>query len=77
MENICVFSKSFENHKNDLKSVFERLKAATLKLKPSKCHLFQNEIKFLGHKVRDKEIFQNLNEINAIKEMIMPTKSTK
>ena len=73
MDDNCVFSTSFKNHINDLKSVFERLKGAKLKLKPSKCHLFQNEIKFLSHKVTDKGILPDPNKIKAIKEMPMPT----
>ena len=32
MDNICVFSTSFENHLADLKLVFERLRSAILKL---------------------------------------------
>ena len=33
IDEICVFSTSFENQINDLKSVFERLKGAKIKLK--------------------------------------------
>ena len=32
-----------------LEAVFEKLKAAGLKLSQSKCHLFKKQIKYLGH----------------------------
>ena len=38
MDDICVFSSNFEDHLQDLKLVFDRVRGAKLKLKPSKCH---------------------------------------
>ena len=38
--NIIVFSKTVDEHLQRLDEVFKRLKAAGLKLKPRKCHLF-------------------------------------
>ena len=49
LDDICIFSKTFENHIEFLESTFERLFKYNLKLKPSKCHLFQREFKHLGH----------------------------
>ena len=49
MDDICVFSNDFETHLKDLKDVFIRLEEANLKLKPSKCQIFQKKLKFLGH----------------------------
>ena len=77
MDDICVFSTSFENHIDDLKSVFLRLRDAKLKLKPSKCHLFQREIKFLGHLITDKGILPDPNKIKAIMEIKIPDNVTK
>jgi predicted aspartyl protease len=77
MDDICVFSTTFENHLDDLKSVFMRLREAKLKLKPSKCHLFQKEIKFLGHLITDKGILPDPNKIKAIMEIKIPDNITK
>jgi len=49
MDDIGVFSKDFDTHLQDLKDVFIRLEETNLKLKPSKCHIFQKKLKFLGH----------------------------
>ena len=38
LDDILVFSETYENHLVHLRQVLERFKAAGLKLKPSKCH---------------------------------------
>ena len=37
IDDICLFSTTFENHLALLREVFTKLRAANLKLKPSKC----------------------------------------
>lgn len=51
LDDILVYSNSFESHLNDLKCVLTRIREKGLKLKPSKCHLFQKQIRYLGHLV--------------------------
>ena len=41
MDDIIVFTQTPEEHVQRLKAVFNKLKAASLKLKPSKCDLFK------------------------------------
>ena len=41
LDDIIVFSRTFEQHLERLGLVFDRLRTANLKLKPSKCKLFQ------------------------------------
>ena len=47
LDDILVFSKTFEEHCDRLSTIFDRLGRYTLKLKPTKCHLFQRKVKFL------------------------------
>lgn len=56
IDDICLFSPSFEHHLVLLRDVFTKLRAANLRLKPSKCQLFQRSVVFLGHKVSDRGI---------------------
>ena len=51
LEDIIVFSWTLEEHPFRLKDVFNKLKAAGLKLKPSKCKLFRKQINYMGHVV--------------------------
>ena len=49
LDDVCVYSKSFERHLLELELTFKRLTQYNLKLKPSKCQLFKREFMYLGH----------------------------
>ncbi|KRX98943.1 Retrovirus-related Pol polyprotein from transposon 17.6 [Trichinella pseudospiralis] len=51
LDGIIVFSKDAAEHLEKLEEVFSRLQGAGLKIKPSKCYLFQERVKCLGHVV--------------------------
>lgn len=74
VDDILVFSRSFEEHIERLTAVFERLKKAQLKLKPSKCKLFQHRISFLGHVVSEKGIEPDPEKVQTVKDWPTPTK---
>ena len=44
LDDICIFSKSFEEHLVHLTEVLERLRAYNLRLKPTKCNFFSTRI---------------------------------
>ena len=49
LDDIVVFSSSFEIHMNDLEDVFKRLRAANVSLKLSKCKFATDNVDFLGY----------------------------
>ena len=51
IDDIIVVGKSFDDHLCNLQVVLERLRQAGLKLHPSKCHLLQHKVTYLGHVV--------------------------
>jgi len=51
LDDVIVVSSDFQTNVSRLREVFERLRGAGLKLKPSKCALLQPEVKYLGHVV--------------------------
>ena len=50
IDDILVFSKTFEEHLTHLQ-VFDRLRHASLLLKPKKCAFAQPKVEYLGHVV--------------------------
>ena len=50
-DDIIVYSKTLGEHLIRLRAIFEKLKKAELKFKPSKCELFKQELTYLGHVV--------------------------
>ena len=55
-----------------LGGVFEKLRKAGLKLKPSKCNFFKEEIEFLGHVVSKEDIATNPSKVQAIQDWPIP-----
>ena len=66
LDDIIVFSRIPEEHLQRLKAVFEKLRAAGLKLKPSKCEFFKQEIKYFGHVVSKEGVSQTLIKLNLL-----------
>lgn len=71
LDDIVVFSSSFERHLDDLRQVFDRLKQANLRLKPSKCHFAKTRISYLGHTVSAEGIAVDPSKVEAV--MSYPT----
>ena len=49
LDDVLVYSKSFEDHLVDIQMVLKRLQEHGIKLNPGKCKLFKREAKYLGH----------------------------
>ena len=56
LDDIIIFSSSFDQHIKDIESVFGRLRQANLRLKLSKCHFAKSSVKFLGHVVSQEGV---------------------
>ena len=77
LDDIIVMSSTFEQHLERLNAVFNRLRSANLKLKPSKCKLFQLKVKFLGSVVFEKGIEPDPDKLTAISEWPVPKNLTE
>ena len=60
LDDIIIFSKTFDEHITRLENVFKQLEKHGLKLKASKCKFFKKEVQYLGHNVSDKAFRQIL-----------------
>ena len=73
-DDILIHSKTFEEHMEDVETVFLRLDEVNLKLNPDKCKMFQNSIDFLGHTISKGKIEMNKDKIKLILDWKTPTK---
>ena len=76
LDDIIIFSDTFENHLSRLEAVFQRLHEHNLKLKASKCEFFRSSVTYLGHVVSEDGIKTDPDKIKALKEWPTP-KSVK
>lgn len=51
LDDVIVFSKSFSQHLQDVRTVLQRLRSKGIKLRPTKCNLFRPQVRYLGHLV--------------------------
>ena len=72
LDDIIIFSDTKEEHLKRLEAVFQKLAAAGLKLKPSKCHFFKEEIEYLGHVVSGEGIPTNPKKVEAVTKWPTP-----
>ena len=72
LDDIIIFSSTFEEHMERLVAVFERLQEHNLKLKPSKCDFFWSQMTYLGHVVSKEGIHTDPIKIDAVRNWPVP-----
>ena len=72
LDDIIIFSRTLEDHISQLQAVFARLKAANLKLKAKKCHLFRRQVAYLGHLVSEEGVAADPEKLKAVREWPRP-----
>ena len=77
IDDIIVFGDSVKTHLQRLGAVLTRLKAAGLKLKPSKCDLLRKRVPFLGHIVSASGIEVDPEKIRKVRDWPVPANLTE
>jgi len=72
IDDIIVVGRSFGDHLRNVAQVFQRLRQAGLKLKPSKCKLFQERAAFLGHVISRNGVEPDPEKVSCIAEWPLP-----
>ena len=72
LDDIGIGTITFSGMLGTLAKVFGRVSSAGLKLKPSKCFLFQAKLEFLGHTIKDGNIHQSEDKIEKVKAWPRP-----
>ncbi|GJZ39977.1 putative nucleotidyltransferase, ribonuclease H [Tanacetum coccineum] len=74
LDDIVVYSHTLEEHVLQLKQVFQVLRDNELYVKLEKCSFTQDEVEFLGHKIKDGGLMMEGAKIKAIQDWEPPTK---
>ena len=76
LDDVVIFSKSVEDHKKDLESVFSSFINHNIKLRKEKCSFFKSHVEYLGFIVSGYSYRPSSRIIRAISEFPRPS-STK
>ena len=77
LDDIIVFSSTWEEHLARLREVFERLRHAKLKLGASKCTFAAKEVSYLGHRVTEEGLLPDPSLLAAIRDIPPPKTATE
>nr|XP_034331791.1 uncharacterized protein LOC117690977 [Crassostrea gigas] len=72
IDDVIVFTDTFEEHLHILKTVFERLRDAGLAARPTKCFIGFDKIDCLGHMVGNKCLEPEQDMIDAVRNAPIP-----
>ena len=69
LDDVLIFSKSWEEHLQHSNTVFNRFKSASLKIKLSKCWFIKTQLHYLGHKISADGLELLPEKLDAIKNL--------
>ena len=72
IDDIIIFSESFQEHLNRLVRVLQCLREAGLKLKPKKCQFAMQQVTYLGHVISAHGILPDASKIEAVADYPAP-----
>jgi hypothetical protein len=73
LDDIVIFSRSFEQHLKDLSAVLDRVREAGVVLKTAKCEFFSSEMRVLGHIVGRDGVRPDPEKTRAVEALAAPS----
>ena len=73
LDDVIVFSKTFDKHLERLDKVLTRLTHHSLKLKREKCSFLQKQVSYLGYVVSSEGISTDPDKISVVRDWSVPT----
>ena len=72
LDDVIVFSHTFDEHLYHLPQVFDSLREANLRLKSSKCSFSQQEVNYLGHVISANGTLSDPSKIELVRNFPPP-----
>ena len=72
IDDVLIFSRTIEEHIDQLQKVLEQLRKANLKLKPVKCHFLSQSLEYLGHIITPNGLQPNPKQLEAVRGFPVP-----
>lgn len=72
IDDVIIYSKTWEEHLDHLQEVFQRLRKAGLTLKQEKCQFAMATCSYLGHIVGNGHVQPDLGKVRAVRDFKTP-----
>ena len=76
LDDLLLYSRTIEEHKELLDKVFATLQKYKLYIKETKCHLFLEKVNFLGHVISRDGITMETGKLEAVTNWPTPENVT-
>ena len=73
MDDVLIVGRNFDEYCKNLIEVFEAIRRAGLRLKPSKCYFAKHDVSFLVFVISEKGLFADPKKLEAIEHFPRPT----
>lgn len=77
LDDILVFGRTYAETMQRLEMVLGRLQKFNLKVKPEKCQMFKEQLRYLGHLISKEGMLPDQDKISAVSEWKTPTTDTE
>ena len=77
LDDLVIYSSTWEEHLQHLQKVFSCLKEAGLTAKPKKCQFAMKECKYLGHIVGNDVVRPEVGKLDVVKSFAIPKIKTE
>uniref|UniRef100_A0A3B3SU43 Gypsy retrotransposon integrase-like protein 1 n=1 Tax=Paramormyrops kingsleyae TaxID=1676925 RepID=A0A3B3SU43_9TELE len=69
LDDVLCYSKSFSDHVDDLRKVFQKVREHGIKLRPNKCELFKRQVRYIGRLVSGEGIQIDPADLEAVRTL--------
>ena len=73
LDDVLVYSRTFEEHLENLRAVFTRLRESSLKMKPRKWSFAMEQLRYLGHLFSADGLTVDPRKVEAVRELATPS----
>lgn len=77
LDDILCYNADFEEHKQNLRKVLQRIKEHGIKLNPEKCILFKRQIKYLGKVIDENGYRDDEIKTEASNQLLEPPRTVR
>lgn len=76
LDDVLVFSRSFDQHVHNVQQVLRRQRACGIKLRAEKCEFFKSQVTYVGRVISADGYRMNPKEVEAVKALTFQTPAT-